>query len=148
MKFLLVLLVPLSLFSSQLKCKREVYSIAKLYTNYPTTIVAIAMTESSCGLHLLGDDSKSLGIMQMQIPTARDVIRWNPKELGYLSRLTTPRLRTVLLSNTYIQVKMATLLFEHHRRRHGYKKAVSLYNGGMHNTVYFNRVEKWKRKLQ
>lgn len=140
-----LLLVPAILFAGQKDCERQVYGIAKKFTNYPSTIVAIAYTESSCGKAILGDDGKSLGIMQIQVKTARDIIRWNPKNLGFLMYMPDKQLETMLLTNVYVQVQMASLLFEHHRVRHGYFGALSRYNGGKNNVKYYNKVERNKR---
>lgn len=63
---LLALLILVVTYLSAVDCK-EIHSIAKKYTKYPTTITAIAFTESSCGAQILGDDGNSLGIMQLQI---------------------------------------------------------------------------------
>ena len=144
MKYFITLLIPLYLFGiskDQEACKALVYTEAKKYTNYPSTIVAIAFTESSCGINILGDDGNSLGIMQMQVSTAK----WVDKRL---LKVPTRHLKTMLLLNPRLGIRLASKLFERHRRRHGYFGAVSRYNGGARNYRYYNKVETKKKQLR
>ena len=137
----LSLLVPLSLSAlTQKQCKDLVYSESKKYTNFPSTIVAIAFTESSCGVNILGDDGNSLGIMQMQVRTAK----WIDKALVKVPKR---RLKTVLLLSPRLGIRLASKLFERLRKRYGYFGAISRYNGGSRNWAYYNKVMKVKEDL-
>lgn len=123
----------------------QVYSIAKQFTNYPSTIVAIAKTESSLGRDVLGDDGKSLGLMQIQVPTARFIAE-KDKSLAWLLRLKKKQLETVLLRSDETSIHIASSLFEYYRKRYGYFEAISRYNGGRKNYIYYNRVMKRMNK--
>lgn len=133
---------------SQSTCKEQVHKLASLYTSDPLTIVAIAYTESSCGQHILGDDSKSLGVLQLQVPTVRDVIRWYPNQLGHLSHMSDARLRTILLTNVHIQVKVASLFYEHYKQLKGKTYAIRRYNGYIpYYWRYYKRVRYYENLL-
>ena len=154
MKYLLIisllltsLLAEVKLSSEQVKVKNLILKIAPKYTNYKSTILAIAMTESSLGLMVLGDDSKSLGILQLQVPTIRYLIS-KDKELSFLSNYNDKQIATFVLRNDDLSIILASKLFEFHRKRHGYFQAISRYNGGKNNVTYYNKVMDWKKKLQ
>lgn len=154
MKYLLftgLILTSLSaqvkLSTEQIKVKNLILKIAPKYTKYKSTIVAIAMTESSLGLMLLGDDSKSLGILQLQVPTVRYIIS-KDKSLSFLSRYSDKQLASFLLRHDDLSIILASKLFEFYVNRYGYFQAVSRYNGGKNNVTYYNKVMSWKDKLE
>ena len=154
MKYLLIisllltsLLAEVKLSSEQVKVKNLILKIAPKYTDYKSTILAIAMTESSLGLMILGDDSKSLGILQLQVPTIRYLIS-KDKELSFLSNYNDKQIATFVLRNDDLSIILASKLFEFHRKRYGYFQAISRYNGGKNNVTYYNKVMNWKKKLQ
>ena len=141
-----LLLIPLILLGNQKECKELVYKEAKKWSRFPSTVVAIAMTESSCGIHLIGDDGNSLGIMQMQVATVK-YIASKDKSIQWVGRLSDKVVRTLLVRNDKLSVEIATKLFEFSRRRYGYFQAISRYNGGKRNTTYYNKVMKNKEAL-
>ena len=123
-----------------------VYIESKKYTRFPTTIAAICMTESSLGKNRYNKEG-SLGLMQLQVDTVRDVIRWFPVSLGWMKTLRDHQIATYLLGNDKLSIKIASLLFEWHRKRHGYFGAISRYNGGANNWTYYNKVQKNKKLI-
>ena len=145
MKRLLLLLLPLSLYSmNQKECRSLVLEESRKYTAYRTTMLAIAYSESSCGVNILGDIGRSLGVMQVQASTAK-WIATKVKSLAYLKYISNKRLETMLLLDDKLNIKIATNLFEYHRKRHGYFGAVSRFNGGSNNRTYYRKVERTKR---
>lgn len=123
---------------------------AKKYTKYQTYITAMAMQETSCGVHLVGDLDKSvlnasLGILQFKITTAREVIHNNSLEKYY--NYSDTRLATELLINHKLSIKLAALRFERLRKIHGYKRAIQSHNGWHGHYKYFKLVDKWKQWL-
>jgi hypothetical protein len=140
-----------------------VYKESKKYSNYPTTISAICLTESSLGKNRYNKEG-SLGLMQMQVDTAIDVIRWYPKMLGWMKDLKNYQIASFLLNDDELSIEIATLLFEFHRKRAGYQNAIVKYNGWwevnrygravfdnagkrIKNLKYFERVEANKKRI-
>lgn len=118
---------------------KAVFKEAKKYTDYPSTIVAIAKAESSLGKEVLGDDKKSLGLMQFQVAT----VRWlstKYKCLKFIKKLSDKSIETMLLRNDAMSIKLACLHFEFWRKRYNYFVAISKHNGGFNNRTYYNRV--------
>jgi len=153
MKYLLVISLLLTSLSAevklspkQLKVKNLILKIAPKHTKYKSTILAIAMIESSLGLMILGDDSKSLGILQLQVPTIRYIIS-KDKDLAFLSKYKDKQLATFVLRNDDLSIIIASKLFEYYRKRYGYFQAISRYNGGTKNVTYYNKVMSWKKKF-
>jgi len=107
-------------------------------------MLAIAYSESSCGVNILGDKGRSLGVMQVQASTAK-WIATKVKSLAYLKYISNKRLETMLLLDDKLNIQIATELFEYHRKRHGYFGAVSRFNGGSNNRTYYRKVERTKR---
>jgi hypothetical protein len=134
----LIVFLPTFLFAIT---EAEIYNIAKQFTNYPSTIVAIAKAESSLGKEILGDDGKSLGLMQLQVPTVR-WIATKDKRIEWLKDLPTKSLQTLLLRSDTISIMVTCIHFEYWRKRYGYYCAVSKHNGGMHNQTYYDRIQK------
>lgn len=132
MKKFIILLISLKLHAishQQLKTKMLVLSEAKKYTNYHTTIAKICFIESSYGLNILGDDSRSLGIMQFKVSTARDMIRMCPKTLYWIKKISNRRLATILLEDKRLSIMLASLRFEYYRKKFGFRMAIMLHNG-------------------
>lgn len=93
------------------------------------------------GKHILGDDGKSLGLMQLQVPT----VLWlatKDKSIAWLALIPKKQVQTLLLRSDTLSIQIACIHFEFWRKRCGYYAAVSKHNGGKHNTVYYNRVMK------
>lgn len=134
----MVLVLTLSLHAIS---KQSIKEHAREFTNYPSTILAIAGVESSYCKNVLGDDGKSLGCMQIQVPTALFIAK-KDSSLAWLSRIPRKTLETLLLRNDALSIEIACKLFEYHRVRHGYFGAVSRYNGGANNKAYYNKVQK------
>lgn len=144
MKWALLLALLVSgagaLTAEQSRIKHLVYAEAKKYTRYPTLMVNICETESSFGRNILGDDRKSLGVMQVQVATARDLVRMYPKRLGWLKKISDKRLAILLLINVAFNVKLAALRFEYYRKLYGWREALSRHNGGRNNRAYIKKV--------
>ena len=115
---------------------------------YENTMSAICLVESSAGKYLIGDFREgvkvtraSLGILQVQVPTAKYVISKTPS-LFYLKKYNDFQLANLLLTNIVVATKIATnylvMLIE---SRPTYYNGVSGYNGGFRNIKYFNRVK-------
>jgi len=136
----------------------EIYQIAKKYTKYPSTITAIALTESSCGKEVLGDDRKSFGIMQMQLPTLKYLMT-KDKSIRYLKKLSDKQLETLLLRDDEVAIILAVKYFHFLLKHYGYKNAIIRYNGywavskagkalrdangkRIKNVQYYNRIMK------
>jgi len=125
MRLILLAMVCVNVYAISAKA---VFKEAKKYTDYPSTIVAIAKAESSLGKEVLGDDRKSLGLMQFQVPT----VRWlstKYKCLKFIKRLSDKSIETMLLRNDTMSIKLASLMFEFWRKRKGYKIAIIRHNG-------------------
>jgi len=135
-----------TLTTAQTKVKEKILSIAPQYTKYKSTILAIAMVESSLGVGVLGDDAKSLGITQLQIPTVRFLIT-KDKSLRFLNQYSNKQLESFLLRHDDLSIIITCKLFEYYRKRYGYFQAISRYNGGKHNYHYYNKVVKWRNRF-
>lgn len=146
----------MGLSKSQIAIKQLVKKESRKYSNYPATMAAICLTESSYGYYSIGDDTykdgtkkpltkSSLGIMQMQVPTARFIAK-KSKDYKWLDSLSDKRIATLLLTDDVLAIHLATLYFEYHRKLYGYFGAVSHYNGGTNNRTYYNRVQANKGK--
>lgn len=165
--FLLWAFTFLPLFSKvhlseeQIKNLETVREIALKYKDnkgesYPNTIAAICMTESSCGINMVGDLEvkkgkfyASLGALQIRVPTARYLSSIFPKKLKELHSMTDVTLRKKLLTDIKLSAKIASLYIVHlSNKRKSYFKAVSGYNGGVYNYKYFNKVMKWNKELK
>ena len=100
----------------------------------------MAKAESSLGKHILGDDGKSLGLMQFQVAT----VRWlatKDRSIAWLAQLTNKSLETVLLRSDAISIQLACIHFEYWFKRYGYRCAVSKHNGGFNNPTYYNKIK-------
>lgn len=125
MKLFLLIILSLNLHAIS---KQSIKQHASKFTNYPSTICAIIGVESSYGKNILGDDSRSLGICQIQIPTARFIAK-RDKSMTWILKLPTKTLETLLLRNDKLSIEIASKLFEYNRKRYGYKEAIIRYNG-------------------
>ena len=113
--------------------------------SHPETIQAILLVESSAGIGgRIGDDGRSLGVMQMKPATAMYVTakyKWLPKlkdEAAYAARLLTDDAYAILLG---------TLYFKECIKRHVlWSKAVVCYNvglaGNVNATKYLTKIRK------
>lgn len=151
----LLLAAPMWVYAiSQQQCLELVDTEARKYTNYPSTIKGIALAESSCGKHLVGDLKRnvpvtkaSLGIMQFQLVTAREVMK-TQADLRSMARESDVRLVTRLITDHALSIRLACLRFERHRKRYGWREAVSRHNGGRNNRAYVARIKarmRWVR---
>lgn len=138
----------------QLKTLQTVRDVAKTIPDntgetYENTLSAICLTESSGGVHLLGDIQKgtditkaSLGALQIQIATAKHIAKLTPS-LRHLLKLSDEKLATLLLTDVKTSTKIAAHLLvrlKHSRKK--YFNMVSGYNGGYSNAPYYKRVKK------
>lgn len=131
------------LTTQQIKIKRLAEVIAKkeLY-KYRSLAVAVCLTESSFGLNIVGDDSNSLGEMQVSIGAIREVSKWYPKDYGYLKLFTDHHLKTKLVRNSRFSLTMGIVYLKGLIHFYGWREGLSRYNGGRLNTRYINRVLK------
>ena len=138
----------------QLETLQIVRDVAKTISDnkgvtYENTLSAICLTESSAGIHLLGDLNKgnditkaSLGAMQIQLATAKHIAKLTPS-LKHLLKLSDKKLVTLLLTDVETSTKIAAHLLvrlKHSRKK--YYNMVSGYNGGFSNAPYYKRVKK------
>ncbi len=138
----------------QIETLKMVKEIALQYPNdagetFENTLMAICLTETNAGLARLGDHKahykdytkSSLGIMQVQVPTARFVAK--KYNLHELSKLSDKKLSIILMENDSLNIKLATLYITWlNDRYYDYFTTISRYNGGMHNYKYFDKVIK------
>lgn len=144
---LLFALELMALSKQQVKIKELVYKEARKYSRYPSTLVAICMTESSLGVNTYNREG-SLGIMQMQVGTARDLANFNESVAEVLNGMTDAQIAVKLLTDHRFSVFIATKQFERLRKAYGYFGAISRYNGGAKNYSYYNKVETNKKGLR
>lgn len=138
----------------QLETLQVVRDVAKTISDnkgmtYENTLSAICLTESSAGIHLLGDMEKgtnitkaSLGALQIQLTTAKHIAKLTPS-LRHLLKLSDNKLATLLLTDVKTSTKIAAHLLvrlKHSRKK--YFNMVSGYNGGFSNAPYYTRVKK------
>lgn len=136
------------LSKSQIQVIEKVKSEARKYTNYPTTIAAICMVESSAGANKnrIGDDGTSYGVMQIKVDTVRWLAtQW--EELRWTKSLSDMDVARMLLTRIDFSVMVASLRFEQVRKYHGYFKAVSAYNGTYVNYRYVRKVNHARRVI-
>lgn len=151
MKLLLVLLpIFLFAFSPQQKANYwEVHQLASQFTDYPSTIAAIFFVETSLGTHprRINDDGRSFGDMQIQVSTVRWLADMYP-DLSWLNTLTDLDIAKFLLTRRDFSVLIACIYFEHYRQAWGFRRAVMMYNGGVNNWTYYNKVMEARKLLQ
>jgi len=140
--FLILILITSSyaLSTSQVNTIKLVKREASKFTRYKSTIAAICMTESSAGVQVLGDKKQSLGILQIQVDTARYVATID-KELLFLTKLPRKNIETLLLKNDRLSIRIASVLIQHYVNHYGYKEAISRFNGGRRNWTYYRKVK-------
>ena len=111
---------------------------SKPITKYYSLIADICEVETNYGYYLIGDDGKSLGIMQFQIATARDTQkRMYPNRLRWMNKISDKRLAARLLNPADpLAVQLTALRFEWNRKRYGLLKAVMYHNGAYAVTPY------------
>jgi hypothetical protein len=158
MKLLLILLLisqsllAVHLSKEQIATLQKVRDIAKgIKTkdgiSFENTLTAICLTESSGGIHIIGDFKEgqhitkaSLGAMQIQVATARYVAKKSPT-LRWLNKFNDDQIANLLVSSTRMSAAIAAHYLRILReRRDDYFKAISGYNGGMENYRYYNKV--------
>ena len=157
-RFLLLLVLSTSVYAefspeqlSTLQSVRDAAKNIKDYrgTSYENTLSAICLTESSAGVHIIGDVKQgksltkaSLGPLQIRIGTARHIAKLTPS-LNYLSTYSDQTLATILLTDIKTSTKIAAhLLVRLKKSRKKFYYVVSGYNGGWRNKPYYTRVMK------
>lgn len=147
MKVIFILLIPFFLFATnaeQKECIREVKDTARQYTRYQSTIASMAMQETSCLYkQVIGDDNTSFGVLQVQLRTAREELLKMPT-LAHLALLSDAKLRSTLLADRKLNIRITCHRFERYRKLYGRKIAVQAHNGLRGNFRYYDRVENWK----
>ena len=117
--------------------------------SYENTLSAICLTESSAGVHILGDmksgvsiTKASLGPMQIKVQTAKHIAKLTP-ELQFLLKYSDQKIATILLTDIKTSVKIAAhYLVRLKKSRKKFYNMVSGYNGGWSNKPYYSRVMK------
>ena len=151
--FKVILFLPVFLFGiTQDECLDLVDDEARKWTNYPTRIKAMAMTETSCAQQLIGDLNKnvlkaSLGVMQFKIDTARETIERDAPDLSYMLEYSDRKFATILLTDHRLSVRLAALRFERYIKIYGVKVAVQAHNGLYGGFAYWRRTSKWNNWL-
>jgi len=145
---------------SQQKILNNVRSIARTMPDnrgvtYETTMAAICLRESSAETKIVGDIAKgdttiinaSLGHMQVRVETAKYVADYNrrhkKKEFKSILEKNDLEIARKLLTDFNFSTRIAITYFLINRnrfKRNGYFKAISLYNGGIKNYEYVNKV--------
>ena len=137
----------------QLSVLQKVRDVAKSIPDnhghtHEDTLSAICLIESEAGLHKGNLSSSSLGVMQINLSTAR---RLEDKidKLQSLERFTDAQLAHKLLKDTTLSAKVAScyLAYLYNERGNAFH-AISGYNGGMHNTSYYHKVLKTKKLIE
>ena len=142
----------MALHEHQLTILKQVREVAKNLPNkkgetFEDTLSAICLTESSAGLKLIGDFKKhrnirraSLGIMQIQVDTARFVSS-QYKSLKWVLKLNDRDLINKLLLDTKFSANIAAHYIRWlSDRTKRYYNMVSKYTGIKSNRGYYNRV--------
>ena len=168
MKYLILLLFTISLSAttltkSQLEILTTIKAIAQHFKardgmTFTKALSAIALTESSLGLQIVGDQEKnkpvstaSLGVFQIRLTTAKYIIRKNPIltcQFGHLLHQD-KILTTFLLTKTEFSTLLAgfylVMNYEIARAKglsNPWYRAISKHNGGWHNYKYYSKVLK------
>lgn len=118
-------------------------------TTYENTLSAICLTESSAGVHVVGDIKRgkslikaSLGAMQIKVSTAKHIAKLTPS-LHYLLKFSDQKIATILLTDLKTSVTIAAhYLVRLKKSRKKYFHMISGYNGGWDNKPYYSRVMK------
>lgn len=152
LKFLLLILITSSVYAlsaEQKKTLEKVLTVTRQYKDsraeaYPKTLAAICLTESSAGEMVEGDlhlkDDRSLGIMQMRTSTVRHLQQY--PEFNFIKKMSDSQIRQRLLKDDDFAIKLAVKYFIVNLERHDYFRSISLYNGGVRNYLYVNKVLK------
>ena len=157
-RLLVLLLLTTSLYAKitpeQLSTLQSVRDAAKKIPDYrgityENTLSAICLTESSAGVHVVGDVKKgkslikaSLGAMQIKVSTAKYVAKLTPS-LKYLLKYSDQKIATILLTDIKTSVRIAAhYLVRLKKSRKKFYNMVSGYNGGWSNKPYYSRVMK------
>ena len=142
-----------ALTNEQLQNIKVAYSMGKITTaadgeTFEYALASIMMTESSARTHIDGDDGKSLGPMQLQVKT----IRWMSKKIpsiSWLKTLNDKQIKNYLVSNVLFSSMLAAYYVKMNYNRalklhlsNPYFRAISKYNGGWNNKVYYKRVKR------
>lgn len=143
LKAVLILSIATSLYATSPK---KVKSIAKEHTDYPSTITAIASIETDFR-KIVGDDGKSHGITQLQIRTIRYLMK-KDKTLDRYKSLSDKQLAMLVYTDLNVAVEITSKLINFYIKRYGYFQAISRYNGGTKNYIYYNKVMKKLKKYK
>lgn len=155
---------------SQQEIAKKIYDIGKTFKtidgmSIENTLTAISLRESSLGKFILGDkdengvfkpiEKMSLGIFQIQLRTAKEVIKnSNLKEYQYLLEKD-----SLLVNKLLTDIKLGATISAHYfinnyneavRRNmwNPYFRAVSRHNGGWNNKRYYRVFLKDMEKIK
>jgi len=141
----------------------EAYNIGKQIKtadglSFENTLRSVAFSESSGGVYIVGDEhitkdlaKASLGVYQVRVQTAREVIKKDKFMREYFSYLLIDEkaLISMLLSKSKFGALVAGSYLKmryNYALRKGiikpWERAISNYNGGNNNTTYINKIRK------
>lgn len=128
--------------------------------NFGKALQSIALAESSAGVFIIGDKYKngklknlydsSLGAFQIKLSTAKFTIKRTPILMKRFSRIVNNDqiLVNLLLTQPRFSAQIAghylRLMYEEatsKKLNKPYFRAISRYNGGWNNVVYYNRIK-------
>jgi soluble lytic murein transglycosylase-like protein len=135
MKILLIILLTCKLLAMS---EQQVLSIAERYSYSPSTVLAVAKTESSLKDNIVSHNGKDLGIMQIQVQTAR-FISSKDNSLKFIQRMSDKQLRYALIHNPHLNIIIGSKYLNWLYDRYGYKRGISRYNGDS-TGMYYERV--------
>ena len=167
MKFILTLMIVIS-FSfaefneEQIENARLIKEVANsgLKLNkakkYYKDLTMISFQESLLGEKLVGDLKKgkpiktaSVGMFHMRVVTVRELQRYFPEQLGWLSNMTDEWITSAMLNSKEFSVVLALYNLERIaiKSKGNHFKMISQWNGGFHNDSYYNAVMEHKDKV-
>ena len=129
----IVIFVPISSFGGVVLSKNQQLILQKAYNagtlvGWPLTMEAIVFQESSLGKYRIGDDGKSLGLANVQVQTARIIIKQNPWLPQYTTNYSIAR---ALLHNDEINLLIASIYFRNcYNQFKNWERATICYNAG------------------
>lgn len=98
--------------------------------NLSDTMRSLVYIESSAGSALIGDDGTSFGPGQMQLATAKEVLRRHPHLWRFKHRQTDGKIIHRLLTDQRWALDMAARRLADLQAAHGWRKSIMAYNAG------------------
>ena len=129
-------------FGGTILSKNQQLILQKAYNagtlvGWPLTMEAIVWQESSLGKYRIGDDGKSLGLANVQVQTARIIIKQNSWLPQYTTNYSIAR---ALLHNDEINLLIASIYFRNcYNQFKNWPQALICYNGGPQTATNWGR---------